>query len=155
MSDIRLTWDYDCGAADFGIEDSDLEGDEGLETAVLLSLFTDRRAEEGDVLPDGGVDRRGWWADAHPAVADDKFGSRLWLLDCSKETQDVQDRAEEYAREALQWMIDDRVASRVDVLARIPRSGMLGIEVTIHRPFIDAVTYRYNSTWDAQAARGA
>ncbi len=146
MSDIALIWDVQAGAADFAIEANDLATDDGLETAVMLSLFTDRRAEDGDVLPDGETDRRGWWADTE----DDKTGSRLWLLDRSKETQATIDRAVEYTREALQWMIDDKVTDRIEVSAEWIRPEVLGLAVSIFRPKADAVTFQFNYTWDAQ-----
>ncbi len=148
MSDIGLIWE-DFGA-DFAIEANDLAQDDGLETAVLLSLFLDRRAEDGDTLPDGETDRRGWWADAVPVVEGDQIGSRLWLLGRSKQTQDALPRAETYAREALQWMIDDLVTDRIDVTASIPRAGVLGLEVTIYRPTVDPTTFRFSYAWTAQ-----
>jgi phage gp46-like protein len=147
VSDIGLTWDGTF--ADLSISQNDLASDEGLETSVLISLFTDRRAEPGDVLPDGTTDRRGWWADAAPVVADDRIGSRLWLLDRAKQTPDVLPRAEEYAREALQWMIEDRVTDRIDVTASFPRAETIGLEVSIYRPELDPVTYRFNYTWNS------
>ena len=92
MSDIGLFWDRD--SADFAIEANDLATDDGLETAVSLSLFTDRRAEDGDALPSGDADRRGWWGDDFPAVDGDRMGSRLWLLARSKQTPDVLERVD-------------------------------------------------------------
>ncbi len=147
MSDIALEWDQTLGAADFGIEEDDLVSDGGLETAVLLSLFTDRQLDPGEVLPDGETDRRGWWAD----TATDRIGSRLWLLARSKDTPQVRALAEQYAREALAWMIEDRVCDVIDVRAVIPRVGILGLEITIHRPTSDPVKFRFNHTWTAQA----
>lgn len=149
MSDIALLWDI--AGADFGIEENDYVLDEGLESAVFLSLFTDRRAEAGDVLPEGETDRRGWWGDTN----DDKIGSRLWLLSRSKQTTDTLTRAQEYATEALQWMLDDRVSDQIDVTTEYVRPGMMGIAVTISRPKLDPVQYRYNYTWAAQEARRA
>jgi len=133
---------------------NDLATDEGLQTAVILSLFTDRRADDSDPLPIGQTDRRGWWGDTLPDVAEDKLGSRLWLLEREKEQTSVLIRAEEYAREALQWLLDDRVAAQVDVTAEVPRSGVLGLAIAIHRPRLDPVAYRFTSTWAAQEARG-
>jgi phage gp46-like protein len=147
MSDLALRWDATAFAADLAIEANDLARDGGLETAILLSLFTDRRAEPGDPLPDGESDRRGWWADAVPVVEGDQIGSRLWLLSREKETKATLSRAEEYGREALGWLIEDRVAERVEVTAEVPRGGMLGLEVVIYRPQADPVRYRFNHAW--------
>jgi phage gp46-like protein len=97
LADLALVWGSS-GGGDVALVDSDLASDHGLTTAVLLSLFTDRRAEDDDTPPSGDdSDRRGWWADEFAEVEGDKIGSRLWLLDRSKRTADVALRAEQYA----------------------------------------------------------
>lgn len=149
MSDIRLTWFPASSGADIAIDSNDLAVDDGLETACMLSLYTDRRAEDSDVLPTGETDRRGWWADPVAAVAGDRFGSRLWLLDRAKPTQETLDLAVEYAREALQWMIVDLVSNRIDVIAEFIPNGY-ALQVTVYRPAVDPVTFQFNRNWDAQ-----
>lgn len=86
-----------------------------LTRAVLISLFTWRRAAPDDAVEDD--ERFGWWGDSFPAVADDRIGSRLWLLRRVKLTRQTQLDAEFYAREALQWLIDDGHCSVVEVLS--------------------------------------
>src|SRR5262245_49969605 len=102
-ADIALQWGG--GFADTYIADDDLALDEGLRTAVILSLYTERRAEPDDDIPSGDGDRRGWWADEFAPVAADRMGSRLWLLDRSAQRSDLARRAEEYIREGLAWML--------------------------------------------------
>lgn len=152
MSDIALELDAAVFAFDFVVKANDLKTDEGLYTAVLLSLFTDRQAEPGDVLPEGVTDRRGWWADAFPVAPGDKFGSRLWLLDRATNTPDTIARAEEYARESLQWMIADSVTNQIDVVASFVGAGW-ALEVAVHRPGSDPARFRFDQAWAAEAAR--
>ena len=102
-----------------------LKSDNGLRTAVVLSLFIDRRANADDEIPDGTTDRRGWWADDN--------GSRLWLLSRAKETGSTLQRARDYALEALQWLMDGGIASGVDVQAEWVSTGVLGLLVTIKK----------------------
>ena len=59
------------------------------------------------------------------------MGSRLWLLERSKETDDVLARAREYAIEALTWLLEDGVARSLDVTASWVRRGVLGLVVVI------------------------
>lgn len=153
MTDIALERNR-LGSASVVIESNDLKTDEGLRTAVELSLFTDRQAEPEDVLPEPSTNRRGWWADAVPVVAGDKFGCRWWLLSRSKRTPDVLERAVTYAREALQWLIDDRVCERVDVTAEF-LTGVAGwaAAVTIHRPGSAPVRFRFDRVWAAEESR--
>lgn len=145
---------FDGAELDMAIADDDVEAEFGLRTAVILSLFTDRRAEEDDDLPGAQDDRRGWWADELAEVAGDKMGSRLWLLERGTTTVDVVPQAEEYAREALQWMIDDKVAERIEVAAELV-GARLGYAVTIYRPGKDPVSFKFAHVWAGEAARAA
>lgn len=134
MTDAALFWDADAVAADLSLVAGDLATEDGLKTAVIVSLFTDRRARPDDQLPQDGADRRGWWGDVAGREADDEIGSRLWLLEREKQTPQVVARAREYALEALGWMVRDRVAATVEVEAEITRPGVLGLGVIITRP---------------------
>lgn len=73
--------------------------------AVVISLYTWRRADTDDPVDDDQL--YGWWGDSYPAIADDRIGSRLWLLRRVKLTDATQRDAEFYASEALRWLIDD------------------------------------------------
>jgi phage gp46-like protein len=152
--DLALVWSNELGSADLSLEldvgglAMDLTTDRGLTTAVLLSLFLDRRAETDDKPPSGdSTDRRGWWGDQFAEVEGDKIGSRLWLLDRSKRTNETALRAEEYVREALAWMIEDRVVSSIDVTIEMTQSALL-IAVGLQRPGRDPVPFRFASAWD-------
>lgn len=142
--DIALKYDVDAKVFDLAIVDGDLATDTTLETAVLLSLYTDRRALDEDVLPDEGSDRRGWWCDAY---SDRRHGSRLWLLSREKELDEVLRRAEDYAREALAWVIQDGIASNVDVEAIHLRRGVLQLIVGIQRSSGSVLESRYEYVW--------
>jgi phage gp46-like protein len=150
MSDFAL--DVVDVEIDMSIVEDDLAPDDGLRTALLLSLFTDRRAEDDNVLPADDGDLRGWWADEFADIEGDLHGSRLWLLDRSKRLEDVVPRAEEFAREALAWLLEDRVAERVEVVAEV-QGVMLALLVTIYRPAADPVTFRFSHVWDGEAER--
>jgi phage gp46-like protein len=142
--DYALVWAD--GVLDMTMADDDLASDQGLRTAVLLSLFTDRRAEDDDALPADDGDRRGWWADEFAETEGDLMGSRLWLLDRSTRRVDVARRAEEFIREALAWPLEDKVAARLDVEVETTATEML-IAVTAHRPQGDPVSFRFAHVW--------
>lgn len=146
--DGAILWDTDRGS--LSIESDDLLQDAGLQTAVTISLFTDARAEEHDILPDDGGSRRGHWADCLPIPGTDdmgRIGSKLWLLRREKQMREVFNRAEEYARSALQWMVDYKIASKVEVRATPAIPGWLYLEIDIHRPDRRVVTYKYEYNW--------
>jgi phage gp46-like protein len=122
--DLALVPSADGTAFDLAIDGYGLATESGLKSAVIVSLYTDRRADADDAIPDGTDDRRGWWAEP-------QIGSRLWLLAREKETADVLARAQEYAREALAWLVEDGAAAAVEVSAAWVRRGVLGLTVTI------------------------
>lgn len=144
MSDVRLA--LEAGAADLRLVNSDLEADDGLYSAVVISLFTDRRAEVGDT-PASAEDRRGWWADAYADVEGDRIGSRLWLLSREKQTGQALLRARDYAREALLWLVEDGVARAINVTAELLRDGVLVLTVEIVRAEKPVTKYRFEAFW--------
>lgn len=158
MSDLVWTYDPETMTADLALDalGSPAVSDD-LETAVILSLGSDARARPDDVLPDDSGDRRGWVGDVAPpdGLASDTYGSWLWLLSREKQIPSVLVRAETYARDAMAWMIADGVAERIDVTASFPAAGVLEFVIVVYRPRQPAVTYRYATAWQAQAARSS
>lgn len=150
MSDIGLFINNNC--FDLQLSEADLVADNGLETAVSISLFTDRRVSE-DELPSLETDKRGWWGDMFPEVDQDRIGSRLWTLEREKRTIEVLRRSEELSREALQWMIEDGLAGAITIQSEYNIGNQLIINVDISRP--DAESERYSVLWDEQEIRRA
>lgn len=151
MTDIRKIWDPNEFTGALGVHLGDLDTRDELATAVINSLFTWRRARPDDRLPDHSGDRKGWWGDSFPGVANDEIGSRLWLLFRDQLTQQTMNRAREYIQEALQWMIDDGVASRIELLLEKRNFWTLAIQVTIYRRSAEARVLRFDTQWRALA----
>ncbi|WP_339506426.1 phage GP46 family protein [Pseudomonas sp. EA_15y_Pfl1_P102] len=97
--------------------------------AVVISLFTWRRAATDDPLDDD--ERYGWWGDSYPSIADDRIGSRLWLLRRVKLTTDTRRDAEFYAREALRWLIEDEDVDDIEVLSEQAGINLLNLRVIL------------------------
>lgn len=127
-----LLW-YNGVAADLRVSGRDLLADDSLYTAVVISLFTDARARAEDELPPelDGEDRRGYWGDG---LEGESVGSRLWLLAREKDTARVRARAEQYAREALAWLVSEGLARAVDVTAAHPQGGVCQLAVRVTYP---------------------
>jgi phage gp46-like protein len=91
---LRIVYDNIAQEGDFAIvrypsgSPKELETSRPLDTAVILSLFTDRRALDSDDIPKNS-DRRGFWGDAYPLVENDQWGSRLWTLHRAKATNET------------------------------------------------------------------
>ncbi|MEQ8605192.1 MAG: phage GP46 family protein [Marivibrio sp.] len=146
--DVLLDFNEEAMTADVLLDGPDLSTDEGLKTAIVVSLFTDRRAPASFQLPAGDDDPRGFWGDVAPAndVEGDETGSHLWLLGREKETEETRTRAVAYCRTALAWIVEDGVAERVDVEGEWVGRGRLGLKITVHRPATTPAAYSF--AWD-------
>ncbi|KJF76123.1 hypothetical protein UA45_20270 [Morganella morganii] len=128
MCDIALKWQIN--NADIAVENADIVLDLSPGTLVIISLFTDRRALDSDVLPDGGTDRRGWWGDSYqqtPSAAG--YGCFP-----GKQMSSVLHRAKFYAEEALAWMTEDGHIRSAVVSASSPADGFLLLNVQLTLP---------------------
>lgn len=150
--DIRMVFDVSIGHGDLTVQDRDLERDPGLETAVIVSLFSNRRADSLDELPDPSGSSEGWWGDA---VSENPVGSKLWLVGREKlQPTEVIPRAEQYAKEALAWMIEDNVASEITATAIRYSIDTLRLDLSIIRPEIGrAESFTYFFNWVEQIVR--
>jgi phage gp46-like protein len=145
MADIRTAWVGQAGA--WLVEGGDLASDNGLETAVILSLFTDALATTQEARDAGVTERRGWWADAYAEVPGDRIGSKLWLLSRSKRLPSTLKQAQQYAADALAWLVADGVAESVDVVAELVGTDVLGLTVTVRRRAAPVARYRFDAFW--------
>lgn len=152
--DIQIAWDIDLLEGDILFANNDLVQDAGLSTAIYISLFTDRRAARNDILPDlDNTDRRGWWGDEVGDLPGDRIGSRLWLLEREKTTQEVLEKTKGYCEEALQWLIDDGVATKVTVTVEkqgTVETAILAIKVEIHKNDGTITALKFDNLWEGQ-----
>lgn len=136
--------------ADLALDGVRFDVDDGLRTAILISLYTDRRADPGDILPGDETELGGWWGDAYADVEGDKIGSKLWLLRRSVVTDETLRRAESYCREALQWTIDDGLADRVEATAAKVGLHTMTLGVGLYRA--KEVAPRFSERWRVETS---
>ena len=149
MSNLALTWNSDEGCADLCFADGGLVLDDGLSSVVLASLLTDSRADVVE-LPEDENDRRGWWGDA---LSDGDWGSPLWTLRRAKTLTETLRKAEDYARQALAWMIEDGIVASLDATAtRIDGVGSgatLALSIVLYKPDGTREALLYDKLWEA------
>lgn len=131
---ISLAFDPGTGECDLVVDaDGLLVSSDPIPTAILLSLFQDRRVTASEVPDD--VTRGGWWGDAFAASPGDVEGSRLWtLLVTAREDAQALLAARDFALEALAWLTESGLASDLEVSAERLLSGAIGLRVA---PTID------------------
>jgi phage gp46-like protein len=144
MADITTVWNASLLRGDWAQAGTSLQSGGDVVTAVLISLFTDRVANADDAIPDGTPDPRGWWADDPQRP----IGSRLWLLEREKQLNSIPQRAKDYCKEALQWMLDDGVVARFDIAAAWVRDSFLGVQVTAYQQDGTTTTVKFSAAWN-------
>ena len=133
---------------DIKIQNGILDLDNGLQTAIYISLFTDRRIGEDDEIPDRSNDRRGYWGDA---LEDEPLGSFLWTLDREKITTSLLNKIDTYSKDALNWLIEDGIASEINTIVERDSKNIeqINIEIQIIKPDEKSESYRYSLNWEA------
>lgn len=145
--DIAFT-DVGTDCPDLKLVDGDLLADNGLENAVLISLFTNRYVPSED-LPPNVESNEGWWADGISDPADDRIGSRLWVFDrVGKINTDTRNGMVDACEEALEWMIEDGIAKSVSVSGEVVFGERIDLSIEIVRP--DAANNFFQFVWDGQ-----
>jgi phage gp46-like protein len=130
------------GPADIRMDGANPLRDDGLYNAILIALLTDRRANDGDVLPHPNDPRGGHFSDV---LTNSKIGSRLWLLSRSRLDETTLRLAKQYAEEALNdQIIEPGMAADIDVQV-VARSGRVFFEITLTKP--DDTTAKYSAQW--------
>lgn len=135
---------------DWMLKNGDLAADATLKSRVVVSIMSDGLAAADDELPDNSGNRRGWWGDlALDGGAPDLIGSLLWLLSRAKAVTRTAAQAQRYVRNALQWMLDDGVASALDIATEWASREQLRIIIAIARDGANGATInqRYEIYW--------
>lgn len=112
MSDILIAKDSD-GVFDISIANGQLVTTNGLDTAIYMSLFTEKRATEDQIKEPS--QRRGWVGNELNDDVTYEIGSYLWLLDQAIINQDTANLGEAYISDCLQWMITDGLVGSITV----------------------------------------
>ena len=132
MSDLKLTGTEN--GLDISINAGCPETTNGIDNAVYLSLFTPM-----------------WWGNE---VSEDteKYQSEIpGIIASGVLTNQVRLDVIEAAKSALEWMVTDNIADKIEVRAEIPKAGFLYLAVTIYEPeHQDGTNFRYAMKWDAQ-----
>lgn len=124
------------GSFDIVIENGDFANEDGFDTNIWVSLFTDARANSSQVIvPEN---RRGWMGNLVSDVPERQLGGYLWLAEQRRLNQDTLNETIDYIRHSLEWMVLDGIALKIDVTGQIiPRSG---IAANVVITSIDGVT---------------
>jgi len=144
--DLALKYNIETGF-DIQFNESDFGIDNGLETYVIVAIFSDRRISTSE-LPDQESFKRGYWADQFSEIENDKIGSKIWTLLREKKTNNARKKWEDAILESLQIMIDDKIAKDIIVSSEYDIENRLNIFIKIIKPDNDEISFQL--FWDAQ-----
>lgn len=140
--DAVLIKSAETGLYDFQLdENGDILTADAFDTALLYSIYGERRASSDEVV-DAQL-RRGWIGNA----GDFENGSKIWLLRQARLTRDILNQLEDEAEKALQWMVDDGLAVALGGINAVLSNGAVGLDTTIFRSR-DKVVRRFFILWE-------
>ncbi len=152
-NDIAILWDNVTQIGDVKYSESDLVIEDGLTSSVILSLFCDDRATDDSEITNL-YGKRGWWGNllsANEGVTG--LGSNLWLISRKKVTQETLNLTEQYATDALQWMVDDGVIANVEVSATNSReimTSILNLDIKLFFEDQETIVIKFPDLWNNQ-----
>ncbi len=103
----------EAGNYDLVIENGQFKQTNTFDTAILLTFFEYRRANASEVILN--ANRRGWWGNELTDFDDFELGSKLWLLEQSRNKDNTLNLAITYTRQAFQWFVDEGLLDRITV----------------------------------------
>ena len=123
MAKREIKLEMENGAFDIVIENGDFANEDGFETNIWVSLFTDARADESQVIvPEN---RRGWLGNLATEVPERQLGGYLWLAEQRRLNQDTLNEVIDYIRKSIEWMVTDELCLKIEVSGSIiPRTGI-------------------------------
>ena len=120
-----------------------------LHQAVVISLFSDARLADNELMPDNTDDRRGHWGDMFLPADSDSLGSLLWTLYREKLTPAVTNRARDLCIEALAWMLKTSWVIAIGVDTEKLHNDKLAIRVTLTQPNNQQLEFDVTEVLDA------
>ena len=118
---------------------------DNLTRAVIISLFTWRRADPDD----DSEQPMGWWGDSYPTIQNDRIGSRLYLLQRTTLTNKTVELARGYLEQALAWLKDDGVVSRITINVQRRGTEILTADITLYRNDGNSQLITFDDLWSA------
>lgn len=141
--DAVLTSDFDLQLD----ADGDILTADAFNTALLMSLFCERRAQASEVpAPEN---RRGWIGNESDPDGFE-IGSKLWLHEQSRITKTSLQDIVTSGSNGLQWLVNDNIITSFNVYASLSNDNIL-ITVEIYRPNSE-VEYKYFNFWSNTGA---
>ncbi len=108
--------------------EGDLKATDSIDTALLMSLFTDKRADSSEIREAG--QRRGWFGDLFNDDPNYKTGSKIWLhIDQGIVDEGTLSNINDKALNSLNWMIEDSIVDDIKIFSSIKSNTEIEIKI--------------------------
>lgn len=145
-TDVKLN--NDKGYFDFEwTEDGDISMEQSLDTAILMSIFEEQRAEPSEIPQ--AESRRGW--EGNESTPGFEIGSKVWQFEQERITGSILAELGVIVQNGLQWMVDDGIAVNVQVSQPFLRNGVPVVKIDFSRDGSE-VDSMYYELWDNTGA---
>lgn len=126
---------YESDDYDFRLDaQGDIETADQLDTALLMSLFCERRAAPSEMThPEL---RRGWIG--NEATPGFEIGSKLWLYEQARITRTTLNGIQAEALDAMAWLVEDGIATKVEAAVEPD-----ALTINLYRPNSEVVSAYY------------
>lgn len=126
----------------------DLILESGLDTTFFLSVYTEARASNDDILPTENGDKRGWWGDEILGI---QTGSKAWLFSERGKltTFDIESIRTEMINAVESQMVNTGLIDSIDI-SHTRTSNGVNWNVAMYRDTSTNVFLQYNQLWDGQ-----
>ena len=104
------------GTGRLRVENSDLIADNTIATAIVNSLFIDKRYNN----------EQGFWGDV---LLGRSIGSLLWTLERSTINETTLVLIKQYSTDALQWLLDQKIVTSIDVSVYRQSTNRINLEI--------------------------
>ena len=118
----------------------DFVREQGLQTSVLISLFSDQRSSG----------ERGWWGDV---FFNRPIGSKVWTLRREKKNSKALLQIKSFCEEALSWLVEDGIAQAVVVNAEVSGEDSWQFSIDIERHELENESFNFRVLWEAETGK--
>jgi phage gp46-like protein len=112
------------GTYDIDFENGDFALTDGLDSAILLSIFGEKRAPKEKVRDP--LKRRGHFSNEFADIEGYQVGSTQWLYtEQSENSESNTTELENSIKDGLKWFVDDKICKRTNVKATKKSDGVI------------------------------
>ena len=121
-------------------ENGDFASTNGLDTAVVICLFTDKRTDSGNI--EESFRRGGFSGNILDKDTGFELGSELWVLKQSRADSNLLNKCSDYAYNCLTWMNNQGITDRIETPTEYSydsNNRVTGIKINV-------ILYKENNT---------